>query len=148
MAVSQDLVQTHDHALYQQVQQFYGRQMRCLDEGHIDEWADTFTEDGVFSANAHPEPQVGRAAIVDGARRAAAALDEAGIRRRHWLGMLDIGTTPEGTVLARSYALVINTPRNGQAVVHLSCSCEDVLVREEGRLKVRTRRVTRDDLLP
>ncbi|WP_211222340.1 nuclear transport factor 2 family protein [Actinokineospora enzanensis] len=134
--------------LYQEVQHFYGRQMRYLDDNHIEAWAATFTEDGVFSANAHPEPQVGRDNIVAGARKAAAALAEQGIQRRHWLGMVEVAEAADGTVVARSYALVYNTPRGGQAAVHLSCSCEDVLVREDGELKVRTRRVTRDDLLP
>jgi 3-phenylpropionate/cinnamic acid dioxygenase small subunit len=136
-----------DTALYAEVQQFYSRQMRLLDDGQVDGWAETFTADGVFAANAHPEPAVGRAAITAGARQAHAALTEQGIQRRHWLGMLDVEPQPDGTILARSYALILSTPRGGQAAVHLSCTCDDVIVREEGRLLVRERRVSRDDLL-
>jgi 3-phenylpropionate/cinnamic acid dioxygenase small subunit len=57
-----------DQKVYEQVQQFYARQMRCLDEGKVTEWAATFTADGVFAANAHPEPFRGRGAIEAGAR--------------------------------------------------------------------------------
>ncbi|WP_199510894.1 nuclear transport factor 2 family protein [Nucisporomicrobium flavum] len=138
---------TFDTGLYAEVQQFYSRQMRMLDDGVVDGWAESFTEDGVFSANAHPEPAVGRAAITAGARQAHAALTEQGIQRRHWLGMLDVEPQPDGTINARSYALILSTPRGGTAQVQLSCVCEDVLVRADGRLLVRERRVTRDDLL-
>lgn len=133
-------------ALYLEVQQFYGRQMHLLDEADVAGWAATFTEDGVFAANAHPEPQVGRAAIEKSAHSAARALADQKIQRRHWLGMLDVSEREDGTILARTYALVINTPRGGQAAVHLSTSCDDILVREQGRLLVRHRQVLRDDL--
>lgn len=139
--------QTRNLLLYQEVQHFYGRQMRFLDENAIEEWADTFTADGVFSANAHPEPQNGRDTIAAGARKAAQALIDEGIQRRHWLGMLEVDARADGTVRTRGYALVINTPLAGQAAVHLSCACDDVLVREGNELKVKLRRVTRDDLL-
>jgi len=133
-------------AVYYEVQQFYGRQMRHLDEGRVEEWAGTFTGDGTFAANAHPQPSVGRAAIEQGAREAARQLAEQGIRRRHWLGMLEVDERPDGTIVAKTYALIISTPLGGQAAVHLSCSCEDVLVREEGALLVKSRQVARDDL--
>jgi hypothetical protein len=133
-----------DNDLYLQVQRFYARQMQALDSGAADEWAATFTPDGVFSANAFPEPVRGRDAIVAGARRTADQL--AGVIRRHWLGMLDVRPQADGTVFARSYALIIETPRNGQAGVHLSTLCEDVLVRDGDGWLVRERKVTRDDL--
>lgn len=137
---------TDTTALYQEVSHFYGRQMRHLDEARIEEWAETFTVDGVFAANGHPQPSVGREAIVTGARAAAANLAEQGIQRRHWLGMLEVDEQADGSILARSYALIISTPQGGAAAVHLSCSCDDVLVREGGRLLVRHRQVFRDDL--
>ncbi|MGA5560977.1 nuclear transport factor 2 family protein [Streptomyces platensis] len=135
-----------DSALYQEIQHFYARQMRFLDQAMVEEWAQTFTEDGVFTANAHPEPSVGCAAIADGARKAAEKLAEQGIQRRHWLGMLVADEHPDGTLHARTYALILSTPRGGQAAVHLSTTCDDVLVREEGGLRVRRREVRRDDL--
>ncbi|MFD4536108.1 nuclear transport factor 2 family protein [Kitasatospora sp. NPDC058397] len=133
-------------SLYEEVQHFYGRQMRHLDEGEVTQWAATFTEDGVFAANARPHPQEGRGSIERGAHEAAARLAAAGVQHRHWLGMLEVAEQPDGTVLARTYALIIATPKGGAATVHLSTSCEDRLVRVAGELKVRHRQVCRDDL--
>ncbi|RJQ86841.1 nuclear transport factor 2 family protein [Amycolatopsis panacis] len=135
-----------DIALYVEVQQFYGRQMRYLDEGRVQEWAKTFTEDGVFAANAHPEPARGRTAIEAGALEAATRLTEQGIQRRHWLGMVQVDPQPDGSIVAKSYAVIIGTPLGGRAAVDLSCDCVDVLVREGGALLVRERQVYRDDL--
>lgn len=132
--------------VYEQVQRFYARQMRCLDEGKVTEWAATFTAEGVFAANAHPAPARGREAIEAGARKAAEQLAADGIQRRHWLGMLDVVDQPDGTLAAHSYALIISTPAGGQARVHLSTTCDDVLVRDGDRLLVRSRQVRRDDL--
>ena len=132
--------------LYQEVQQFYARQMRYLDEGAVAQWAETFEVDGVFAANAHPEPYRGRDTIEAGARKAAEQLAADGIQRRHWLGMLDVDEQPDGTILARTYALILSTPKGGQAGVHLSTTCEDVLVRDGATLLVRNRQVYRDDM--
>jgi hypothetical protein len=132
--------------LHHQVQQFYVRQMQLLDDGAVAAWAATFTEDGSFAANARPEPVVGRDAIEAGARAAAAQLAEDGIVRRHWLGMLTVEPLATGDLRTRCYALVISTPKGGQAGVHVSTVCEDVLVRDGVSFAVRERRVTRDDL--
>ncbi|MEU8551433.1 nuclear transport factor 2 family protein [Streptomyces roseoverticillatus] len=137
---------SEDHLLYLEIQHFYGRQMRFLDSGAVEDWAGTFTDDGVFAANAHPEPQRGRAAIEAAARKAAEQLAAEGVQRRHWLGMLQVDPGPDGTVLARTYALITSTPLGGPAEIRLSCTCDDVLVREDGRLLVRHRQVYRDDL--
>jgi len=133
-------------ALYEEVQQFYARQMRHLDEGEVAQWALTFTEDGVFAANAHPEPFRGREAIESGARKTFEQLTADGVQRRHWLGMLDVEEQADGRVLAHTYALILSTPRGGQAAVHLSTSCHDVLVRTGAALQVSNRQVYRDDL--
>ena len=132
--------------LYNRVQQFYARQMRLLDDGQVAEWAATFTVDGSFAANAHPEPTVGRAAIEAGAGRTVAELASDGVVRRHWLGMLSVEPRADGTLRTRCYALVISTPKGGQAGVHVSTSCDDLLVRSGDTFLVRERYVVRDDL--
>jgi 3-phenylpropionate/cinnamic acid dioxygenase small subunit len=132
--------------LYQRVQQFYARQSHLLDAGDVTAWAATFTEDGVFAANAHPEPVSGRGNIERAARAAADDIVRRGLRRRHWLGMVDVTTDDDGTVRSRYYALVFLTPIGGQAALHVSTSGEDILVVAGGELLVRERRVTRDDL--
>lgn len=144
--LEQTATATVDTALYSEVQNFYGHQMRLLDEAAVDDWANTFTEDGEFAADAHPEPSRGRTAIASGARQATSQLAAKGIQRRHWLGMLDVTGNSDGTIQARTYALILETPQGGKPSTQLSCTCDDLLVREAGRLLVRHRRVHRDDL--
>jgi hypothetical protein len=60
--------------------------------------------------------------------------------------MLEVLDQPDGTLMARSYALIISTPAGGQANVHLSTTCDDVLVRDGDQLLVSSRQVRRDDL--
>ncbi|MFG1950384.1 nuclear transport factor 2 family protein [Micromonospora sp. NPDC048830] len=132
--------------LYQQVQHFYARQMQLLDEGQIAAWADTFTVDGVFAADAQPEPVAGRAAIRTAAQAARDALDAKAIRRRHWLGMVDVRPDGPDQVRVVSYALVLEIPRGGPATVHVHTTCDDVLVRRGGAWRVKHRQVRRDDL--
>ncbi|MCX4957506.1 nuclear transport factor 2 family protein [Streptomyces virginiae] len=134
-------------ALHLEVQQFYARQMQLLDDGRVEEWALTFTDDGVFAANAHPEPAAGRAAITAAAARATEEFAAKGVKRRHWLGMLAVDPTGPTTAVARCYALVIETPRGGQSAIRVSTLCEDRLVREGDRWLVEYRYVTRDDLI-
>lgn len=135
---------------YHEIQQFYARQMQLLDDGRVEEWAGTFAPQGVFAANAHPEPTRGREAVAAAARAAHEQLAAAGVRRRHWLGMVAVDG-PEGAggtkVRARCYALVFEIPRGGQAVLRLSTLCEDELERGPQGWLVRHRAVTRDDLV-
>ncbi|MFJ9109788.1 nuclear transport factor 2 family protein [Streptomyces sp. NPDC102283] len=132
--------------LYHQVHSFYAHQMQLLDSGQVEAWAETFTEEGVFSANAHPRPTRGRAAIVAGARAARARLAEQGLRHRHWLGMVDVEPLAEDRLRVRSYALVLAIAQGGPATVHVHTTCDDTLVRVGGRWQVSTRLVARDDL--
>jgi hypothetical protein len=131
--------------LYQELQHFYAIQMQYLDHGEIDKWVLTFTDDGVFATNTMA-PARGRAAIAEGARRAARELDRKGIVQRHWLGMLAVQPGADGTLRTRCYAQVIESPQGCQAALRLSALCEDVLVLRDGGWLVRERRVSRDDI--
>jgi hypothetical protein len=132
--------------LYHQIQQFYAKQMQLLDEGLVAEWAASFTEDGVFTANAHPEPARGRTAIREAAQRTADHLAANGLVRRHWLGMLALDPKADGSVVVRSYAQVLETPRGGAATLRMSTVCQDDLLHDGQRWLVRHRQVWRDDL--
>jgi hypothetical protein len=132
--------------LYQDVQHFYARQMQALDGGATAEWAETFASDGVFAAGGMPDPVQGREAIATGARQIADQFAEAGITRRHWIGMLTVTPQNDGTVHARSYALVLEIPRGGEVTARRSTLCDDVLVSASGTWLVRHRQVTRDGL--
>ncbi len=135
-------------SLYAEVQQFYADHMHLLDAGDGEGWARTFTEDGSFAPPSLPEPVVGRAALAEGVDKAAAALAEAGEVHRHLLGMVSVRPGEDGSLSVRSYAQIIATARGGSPRLHLMCVCDDVLVRVDGELKVRERRVTRDDRRP
>ncbi|MFI0982665.1 nuclear transport factor 2 family protein [Streptomyces sp. NPDC021093] len=132
--------------LYQEIQQFYATQMQLLDTGRAEEWAATFTQEGVFDANAFPQPVAGRSAISAAVRKACDDYAARGIQRRHWLGMLALEENGTGEVVANSYAQVLETPRGGRPELRASTSCRDVLVREAGRWLVKHRQIHRDDL--
>jgi hypothetical protein len=133
-------------SLHLEIQNFYAGQMQALDAGAAQAWAATFTDDGVFAASGHPEPTRGRAALAAAALATSTDLAAQRIVRRHWLGMLTVLARPDDTVYARSYALVIATPKGGKPGLAFSTLCEDVLVRAAGGWLVRERVVTRDDL--
>jgi 3-phenylpropionate/cinnamic acid dioxygenase small subunit len=131
--------------LYYEVQNFYAHQMQLLDSGDVAAWAETFTEDGVFAANTQ-DPVTGRDSIHRAAEAVHEALHHAEIRHRHWLGMMDVRPVSPERLQVRSYALILAIPVGGQATVHVSTTCDDELVRDNGSWLVRHRRVVRDDL--
>ncbi|MEA2589563.1 MAG: hypothetical protein QOH66_2490 [Actinomycetota bacterium] len=132
--------------LYLEVLHFYARQMQLLDDALVEEWAETFTEEGIFAANAQAQPTMGRKAIAAAARATTDDLARRGIRRRHWIGMPALTGTSGDGYRVRSYALVIETTVGGQSGVRMSTLMDDRLVRVEGRFLVDHRQVTRDDL--
>ncbi|GAA2637832.1 nuclear transport factor 2 family protein [Streptomyces vastus] len=133
-------------ALYTEVQQFYAHQMHLLDLSEGESWAATFTEDATFDVPTLPEPVTGRASLAAATARTAAELSAAGQRHRHFMGMFHVAERPDGAVSVRSYATVYVSRIGGDSQVHRVCVCDDVLVRVDGALQVRSRKVTRDDL--
>lgn len=132
--------------LYVEVQQFYARHMQLLDSGATEAWADTFTEGAELRLPTLPAPVLGRQTLAADMDRAFRARTEAGEVQRHWHGMVDVDPQPDGSIAVRCYALVISSTQQGGSNLFRACVCEDRLVREDGRLRVRTRRVSRDDL--
>ncbi|MEV5981904.1 nuclear transport factor 2 family protein [Streptomyces sp. NPDC052114] len=137
---------TESLMLYVEIQQFYGRHMRAMDECRVADWTSDFTEDAVSLTNARPEPHVGRAEIEAGAAAAADKLVADGVLRRHCLSTLHVEEASDGTVVARSYAQLVRTPKGGVSELELFCTCEDTFVRVGGRLLIRRRQVHREDL--
>jgi len=133
-----------DH--YCEIQQFYAEHMQLLDSGAAEEWAATFTEDATFRLPTLAEPVRGRQALAAAVRRTHAELAAAGEVHRHWHGMLNVRAIGDDAYHVRCYALVFATARGGTPRLHRTCVCEDVLVRVDGKLLVRERTVTRDDL--
>lgn len=133
--------------LHAEITLFYARHMRAMDEGRVRDWTGDFTDDGVFVTNARPSPQIGRAAIAAGAGAAAVKLLSDNVLRRHCLTTLDIRPQPDEVILVSSYAIIVCTPPGGPTAAEFLCTCDDELVRHDGRLLIRHRRVQRDDLV-
>ena len=133
-------------ALFAEIQQFYGRHMRAMDEGRVADWTGDFTHDAVFATNARPEPQRGRVEIARNAEAAARQLQEKGVMRRHCVTTLELQQRTGTTLLAKTYALITKTAVGGRSELEFVCTCEDVLAQHEDRWFIRHRQVYRDDL--
>ncbi|MFF5343831.1 nuclear transport factor 2 family protein [Streptomyces althioticus] len=136
--------------LYPRIQQFYAGQVRHLDAFRAEEFAATFTEDGVFDHRPGTDPLVGRQAIaaaVSGYQRTKHAADP--VQRRHWFNMLQVFPQDDGTVRTEYYALVLHTrPGTPEPQTGPSCFVTDVLaVGEDGGLLTTFRRVRQDHLV-
>jgi hypothetical protein len=128
-----------------EIDQFYARQMHLLDDGRAESWAGTFTADATFVSPSMTAPVAGRTAIASGARAAVDARAAAGTIHRHWVTMTvadDLGDH----VTATSYVQVLEAGSASATRIGLSCVMRDELVREDDQLRVRARRITRDDI--
>jgi 3-phenylpropionate/cinnamic acid dioxygenase small subunit len=129
---------------YAQILQFYAHHMQLLDNAEAEDWADGFTDDGVFGQNVKPEPTRGRDTIAASMRRGVDRLAGRGVQRRHWLSMVVADEATDGSVRTRYYAVVFETPLGGKASVYLSTTGEDTLVRQDGRWRIRHRVINHD----
>lgn len=135
-----------DEEICAEVGRFYSRHVQLMDEGRAEEAADTFTEEAaMLSPPKISTPIVGREALAAGLRRNADQLAADGIRYRRCYSMTLVDVRGDGSIFARSYVQVVKTERDKGSHLHAMCVCEDVLVYEDGELKVADRIVTRDD---
>ncbi|MEU6057080.1 nuclear transport factor 2 family protein [Streptomyces sp. NPDC047097] len=130
--------------LYARLQQFYARQMGLMDYGRPEEWAATFTEDGVFEEPHRLEPLHGRDAIRLSARERVDRLAAEKLDFRHWLAMLDVRPQDDGSLRTRTYALAMRTPRGGALDIFAHVVCHDHLVEADGSWAVRHRHIEHD----
>lgn len=126
-----------------EIQQFYARQMRCLDGGDAAGFASTFTADAVFT---HEPGEVitGRPVIAATTNANITRIRDAKVTRRHWFGMMVI--EPESEDLIRTQYLAMTTSSNpdGGATVGAVSLVDDVLVRHDGQLSTASRTVRGD----
>ncbi|MFJ6072547.1 nuclear transport factor 2 family protein [Streptomyces sp. NPDC093065] len=140
-----------DPRLRHEVEEFYARHFQAGDGGDPVAWAAGFAREGTFSSNARPEPVTGRQVIEAAVTRMFADRAARGDVHRHMLTQLTVEQRPDGLLLARAYVLVVSTRRgadDGGPTLLASTVCEDVLTREDGRLRILSRHVDRDDLPP
>ncbi|MDI3422629.1 nuclear transport factor 2 family protein [Streptomyces luteolus] len=136
------------HELYVEVQQFYARQAQLLDARKLEGYAETFTEDAEFAHTPGCEPSRTRTGITADLYEFHKRFETDPVQRRHWFSMIDLEPQDDGSVHSTFYALVATTrPGVREPEIAPSCLVHDVLVRENGELHNRSRRVDHDQFL-
>lgn len=130
--------------LYAEVQQLYADQMQRLDNRDITGYAETFTEDAEFEHTPGRPPARTRAGIVADLTEFHKRFDSDPMQRRHWFNMTDLRPQDDGSIVATSYCLVVKIRPGAKPEIAPSCVVHDVLVRIDGELRTRSRRVTHD----
>jgi actinorhodin biosynthesis protein ActVIA len=128
--------------LYVEVQCFYARQMPLLEDLRIDEFAETFTEDAVFEHVPDGWRMQGRSELVSATRMNTARYGETVFR--HWFENRLIEVVDEETLNVSYTALVSLTNPDGTVGFEPSCTVRDVLVRQDGELRVLSRQLRHD----
>ncbi|KNE82215.1 MULTISPECIES: nuclear transport factor 2 family protein [Streptomyces] len=136
---------TTDADLYCEVVQYYARQMPLMEEGRIEEYAATFTEDGVFE-HAMGWRLAGREQLVEGTRTGVARY--AGKAMRHWYDRITVTAAEDGEVHCGYLAMVSLVDAEGRVSFEPSCTVRDVLVRRDGELLTRYRFIRHDTADP
>ncbi|KZM72310.1 nuclear transport factor 2 family protein [Nocardia terpenica] len=142
--VNQGIV-TVSAEVYSCVDQFYAFQMQTLDDGDIDGWVGTFTDDGVFISNGLPDPVVGREQLAELGRKTVARLSERDAIRRHFVFNVIIEPASGGVLRTTCYVPVFDTV-DGITSLTTSTVMHDELVKSDDCLLVRHRVISRDDL--
>jgi actinorhodin biosynthesis protein ActVIA len=132
------------HEIYTEVLQHYARQMRMLDERDLAGYAGTFTEDGVFSHSPDREPARTRPGILAELEAFHEQFRADPMARRHHFSQVDVDPRPDGTIGVVCYALVVVKRPDVPPELRASCVVHDELVRGEGGLLNRSRRVEID----
>ncbi|MFI7665404.1 nuclear transport factor 2 family protein [Nocardia sp. NPDC049526] len=130
--------------LYAEVQQFYADQMQRLDNRDIPGYAETFTEDAEFEHTPGRPPARTRAGIVSDLVEFHKRFEADPMQRRHWFNMINLQPQDDGTIVSTAYCLVVKIRPNSKPEIAPSCVVHDVLVRVDGNLLTRSRRVAHD----
>jgi hypothetical protein len=121
----------------------YARQSHFIDGGDAAGWAATFTEQGSFHSPTYGLTVTGWAELEKFAAESNGAAWERGDQLRHWLDQIVIDLTPEGAQV-QAYLLIVATSSQGSRIDR-SLRVADELAQVEGRWRVASRRVFRDD---
>ena len=127
--------------IYVEVQKFYARQLPLLEERRVEEYVQTFTENGVFEHASGLFKLQGREEMTGGI---TASLEHYGDSVfRHWIGALQVGETGDD-LHVRFTAIVSVTDQSGRVTLEPSCTVADVLMRQHGQLLVKSRVLQHD----
>jgi len=129
-------------ATYVEVLAFYAFQMPLLEERRFDEFATTFTEDGVYAHAKDGWELRGREQLVLEMRRNVPHYGTTVFR--HWFDKMVIEERGSDTVEVSYRALVSLTDESGGVSFEPSSTIVDTLVRRDGALHTASRVVTHD----
>ncbi|MGK8509787.1 nuclear transport factor 2 family protein [Nocardia asiatica] len=130
--------------LYAEVQQFYAEQMQRLDNRDIPGYAATFAEDAEFEHTPGIPPARTRAGIIADLVEFHKRFETDPMQRRHWFNMINLQPQDDGTIVSTAYCLVVKIRPGSKPEIAPSCVVHDVLVRSDGALLTRSRRVAHD----
>ncbi|MEV0699521.1 nuclear transport factor 2 family protein [Saccharopolyspora sp. NPDC050389] len=120
-----------------------GRQAHAIDGGAAQQWAETFTPDGIFRSPTYPEPVRGRTALTE----FAAAFAANNPRTHHIVTNTCIDRADPDECHVKANLLIVRTAQqDGRDVVSIDrvTTIDDRCVRRDGRWLVAERVVTRD----
>ncbi|MER6343679.1 nuclear transport factor 2 family protein [Streptomyces sp. NPDC001595] len=140
-------METVSSAFYAQVQHFYARQMQALDNGRLEEYADSFTKEGSFQHTPGVDPVVGRDAILAELRSFLKKYEDDPTRRRHYFNQMVLDPQDDGSVRSTVYALIVRVRPNERPEVWPSTVVHDVLDTTDGGILLRSRSVSYDQLV-
>jgi 3-phenylpropionate/cinnamic acid dioxygenase small subunit len=129
----------------EQIRELLSRFAWTYDEGDFERHADCFFADAVFEidpAGGEPVRVVGREAIV---RMQSTAHSQQGDQRRHIVSNLVFDREAEDSAEIRSY-LTLGVVAEGRLTIALTGWFRDVVGRDGGRWRFRSRRLTLDCL--
>ncbi|MEU7578559.1 nuclear transport factor 2 family protein [Streptomyces sp. NPDC041068] len=133
-----------DERLHSRVVQFYARQMQALDAGRFPEYADSFTEDGVFQHTPGTEPARTRAGILAELLEFNKKYEADPVQRRHYFSQVLLEPQDDGTYRSTVYALIVRTRSGERPEVWPSCVVNDVVVEGPDGIHLKSRHVTYD----
>lgn len=133
------MLESNPH-LYIEVLSFYAAQVRAVDAQNLEEFADTFTDDGSIEHDAGARIQGREAMLADMRRRLPAY---AGIKTKHWFGQVLV-TADDDQILTDYYACLTLVAPDGSVKVTGTYSVRDVLVSSGTGLRVRERLIRPD----
>ena len=125
--------------LYVELQQLYAAQSHAIDCGRPEDWARTFTEDGVFNSPTYDRPIVGRPALAAFAGDVYTGLGNT--IQHHYPSNLVAREVVEGSVEAQCYVLMVQTPPGENARILRSVRLIDDLVSTNEGWRIRNRNV-------
>lgn len=127
--------------IYVEVQKFYARQLPLLEERRVEEFVQTYTDNGIFEHASGLFKLQGHAEMIAGITGSLEHYGDSVFR--HWLGALQVSQTGDD-LHARFTSIVSVTEQSGRVYFEPSCTVRDVLVRRHGRLLVGSRVLQHD----